>query len=285
MKGIKMDTITYKVRRAEESTALIDYIARHLSLSKRAVKALLDQRNISVNGQRVWMAKHQLEVGDEIKVLASSIKTKYNKTEKVTILYRDKDYVVVNKPSGLISCDKKGSLEAILRKQLDSPELLAVHRLDRDTSGCLMFAFSEEAKAKMIEVFRAKEVTKVYHAIVHDHMNRGTSRISKPIGGQTAISNVRVLDTSSTAAHVSVSIETGRTHQIRIHLASVRHPVLGDRKYAGGIRLENNLEDVPRQMLHAYSLSFNHPVKKELIVVKANSPADFKACMKKFKLK
>ena len=280
-----MDTITYKVRRAEEHTPLIDYIARHLSLSKRAVKALLDQRNISVNGQRVWMAKHKIEVGDEIKVLVSSLKTRDNRQEKIAILYRDKDYVVVNKPSGLISCDKKGSLETVLRQQLNTPELQAVHRLDRDTSGCLMFAFSEEAKSKMIEVFRAKDVTKVYHAIVHDHMKRGTSRISKPIGGQTAVSNVRVLDTGTSAAHVSVSIETGRTHQIRIHLASVRHPVLGDRKYAGGVRLENNLTDVPRQMLHAYSLSFQHPVKKELIVVKAHAPADFKACMKKFKLK
>ncbi len=280
-----METITYKVRRAEDKTQLIDYIARHLSISKRATKSLLDQRNISVNGQRVWMAKHELDVGDEVKVLTTSIKTKQTKNEKIAILYRDKDYVVVNKPSGLIACYKKGSLETILRKQLNTPELLAVHRLDRDTSGCLIFAFSDEAKSKMIEVFRAKEVTKVYHAIVHDHMKRGTSRISKPIGGQTAVSNARVLDTSATAAHVSVSIETGRTHQIRIHLASVRHPVLGDRKYAGGIRLENNLADVPRQMLHAYSLSFQHPVKKELIVVKAHAPADFKTCLKKFKLK
>lgn len=280
-----METITYKVRRAEDKTQIIDYIARHLSISKRAAKSLLDQRNISINGKRVWMAKHELFAGDEIQVLTTSIKTKHNKQEKIAILYRDSDYVVVNKPSGIIACDKKNSLEAILRNQLKNLDIQAVHRLDRDTSGCLMFAFSDEAKAKMVEVFRAKEVTKVYHAIVHDHMKRGTSRISKPIGGQTAVSNARVLDTSANAAHVSVSIETGRTHQIRIHLASVRHPVLGDRKYAGGIRLENNLAEVPRQMLHAYSLSFNHPIKKELIVVKALPPADFKACLKKFKLK
>jgi RluA family pseudouridine synthase len=284
-KNKKMETITFTVRRAEEHSALIDYVARHLSISKRAAKNILDQRNISVNGQRVWMAKHLLEVGDEVKILATSLKTKHDKIEKIEIIYRDKDYIIANKPSGILACDKKGSLESILRIQLKKPALQAVHRLDRDTSGCLMFAFSDEAKSKMIECFRAKEVTKVYHAIVHDHMKRGTSRISKPLGGQTAVSHVRVLDTSSNAAHVSVSIETGRTHQIRIHLASTRHPVLGDRKYAGGIKLENNLAEVPRQMLHAYSLSFTHPLSKERIVAKARPPADFKACLKKFKLK
>jgi RluA family pseudouridine synthase len=280
-----MDTITFTVRRAEEHSPLINYVARHLSLSKRAVKTILDQRNISVNGQRVWMAKHILEVGDEVKILAASIKTKSDKQQKIQIIYRDKDYIIANKPSGVLACGKKGSLETILQAQLNKPALQAVHRLDRDTSGCLMFAFSDEAKSKMVECFRAKEVTKVYHAIVHDHMKRGTSRISKPIGGQTAVSHVRVLDTASNAAHVSVSIETGRTHQIRIHLASTRHPVLGDRKYAGGVKLENNLATVPRQMLHAYSLSFTHPITKERITSKAQPPADFKACLKKFKLK
>jgi 23S rRNA-/tRNA-specific pseudouridylate synthase len=115
-------------------------------------------------------------------------------------------------------------------------------------------------------------------------MNRGVQRISKPIGGQTAVSNVRVLDTSRTASHVSVSIETGRTHQIRIHLASIRHPVVGDRKYAGGVRLDNTLAEIPRQMLHAFALRFDHPESGKLINVKAPFPADFKACLKTFKL-
>ncbi len=278
-----METITFKVRRAEDQTALIDYLARHLKISKRAAKMLLDQRNVSVNGQRVWIAKHILNVNDEVKVLIAAV---HKQTpDKVTILYRDKNYLIVNKPSGIIVCGKKNSLEGVLQRQLRNENIRAVHRLDRDTSGSIMFAFSEDAKARMIECFRAKEVTKVYHAIVYDHMKRGESRISRPIGGQTAISHVRVLDTSTKAAHISVSIETGRTHQIRIHLASIRHPVLGDRKYAGGIRLENNLAEVPRQMLHAYSLSFTHPQKNERIVVKAQPPADFKACLKTFKLK
>lgn len=278
-----MEPTTYKVRRAEDQAPLVDFIARRLSVSKRAAKGILDQRNVSVNGKRVWMARHALEVGDEVSVLAPATGKKAGQKNEIPIIYRDADYVIVNKPSGVLACGKK-SLETILRKQLKSTQLEAVHRLDRETSGCLMFAFNAEAKDIMIDCFRAKEITKVYHAIVHDHMKRGAQRISKPIGGQTAVSNARVLDTSRHASHVSVSIETGRTHQIRIHLASVRHPVLGDRKYAGGIRLDNTLAEIPRQMLHAFGLRFNHPKSGKHINVKAPFPADFKACLKAFKL-
>lgn len=279
-----MEPITYKVRRAEDQSTLLDFIARHLTLSKRAAKTILDLRNISVNGQRVWMARHTLIVGDEVKVLIPPTRSKADKREKIEILYRDNDYVVANKPSGVLSCGKSNSLDAILRTQLHTPKLQAVHRLDRDTSGCLMFAFSEEAKARMVECFRAKEITKVYHAIVHDHMERGAQRISKPLGGQIAISNARVLDTSRKASHVAVSIETGRTHQIRIHLASIRHPVLGDRKYATGLHLENTLAEIPRQMLHAYELRFFHPVTEAKIHARAPLPTDFKACLRAYKL-
>jgi 23S rRNA pseudouridine1911/1915/1917 synthase len=278
-----MEPTTYKVRRAEDQSALVDFVAKRLSVSKRAAKGILDQRNVSVNGQRVWMARHALQVGDEVGILAPRPERNAGKKNEIPILYRDSGYVIANKPSGFLACGKK-SLETILQKQLRAPKLQAVHRLDRETSGCLMFAFTEQAKETMVACFRAKEITKVYHAIVHDHMNRGVQRISKPIGGQTAISNVRVLDTSRTASHVSVSIETGRTHQIRIHLASIRHPVVGDRKYAGGVRLDNTLAEIPRQMLHAFALRFDHPESGKLINVKAPFPADFKACLKTFKL-
>jgi RluA family pseudouridine synthase len=275
-----MEPITYRVRRAEDQSLLVDFVAKRLSISKRAAKAILDRRNIAVNGTRVWMARHALNVGDEVRILAPP--TSEPKRD-IPVLYRDDNLVVVNKPTGKLACGKN-SMEEILRRQLRAKDLQAVHRLDRDTSGCLMFAFSETARQRMIDVFRAKAVTKIYHAIVHGHMTKGNRRISKPLGGQTAVSNVRVLDCSRRASHVSVNIETGRTHQIRIHLAAVRHPVLGDRKYAGGVRLENTLTEVPRQMLHAYALSFEHPVTGKPTYIKASLPPDFKACLKAFKL-
>jgi RluA family pseudouridine synthase len=276
-----MNPTICKVRRSEGDTPLVEFIAKRLSVTKRSAKALLDRRNVTVNGKLVWMARHPVSIGDEIRIL--SLPNTNKQKSPISVLFRDSDIVVVNKPSGLLSCGNN-SIESALQRQLKNPGLRAVHRLDRDTSGCLMVALSEDARSHMVEVFRAKLVAKVYHAIVFDHMPRGTQRISKPLAGQTAISNVRVLHSGRLASHVSVNIETGRTHQIRIHLASIRHPVLGDRKYAGAAQLEGELANVARQMLHAYALSFPHPNTGKPVHIKAPLPADFKACLKSFKL-
>jgi len=278
-----IQTTDYQVRRAEDTVTLLDFIARKLSVSKKAAKAILDRRNVSVNGTRIWMAKHALAAGDTVSILKDGAEIAGPAKRPVPILYRDARCLVANKPAGVLSCGPR-SLETLLRNQLGIPELRAVHRLDRDTSGCLMFAADTETFDRMVAAFRAKTVTKVYHALLHGPMKRGEHRISKPLGGQTAISNARVLDVSSNATHVAVRIETGRTHQIRIHLASIRHPVMGDRKYASGVKLSEKLVGIPRQMLHAQALRFQHPFTGEAMRVTAPLPPDFEMCMKLFKL-
>ncbi len=278
-----MQNLDYPVRRADDKTTLLDFIARKLGLSKKAAKAILDQRSVSVNGTRIWMARHALAVGDSVTILRDGLDVTGPARRPVPILFRDKHCVVAAKPAGILSCGPR-SLETLLQEQLGIATLMAVHRLDRDTSGCLLFSCDAETNERMIAAFRAKTVTKVYHAIVHGPMKRGEHRVSKPIGGKTAVSNVRVLDVSSNATHVAVSIETGRTHQIRIHLASVRHPVMGDRKYASGVKLSEKLSGIPRQMLHAQALRFRHPVTDALMRVTAPLPSDFQACLNTFKL-
>jgi len=278
-----MQNLDYPVRRADDKTTLLDFIARKLGLSKKAAKAILDQRSVSVNGTRIWMARHALAVGDSVTILRDGLDVTGPARRPVPILFRDKHCVVAAKPAGILSCGPK-SLETLLQEQLGIATLMAVHRLDRDTSGCLLFSCDAETNERMIAAFRAKTVTKVYHAIVHGPMKRGEHRVSRPIGGKTAVSNVRVLDVSSNATHVAVSIETGRTHQIRIHLASVRHPVMGDRKYASGVKLSEKLSGIPRQMLHAQALRFRHPVTDALMRVTAPLPSDFQACLNTFKL-
>ncbi len=276
-------TSEFLVRRAENSTRLLDFLARKLSISNKTAKSLLDRRNVSVNGIRVWMAKHMLVAGDTVSVLSLTEGGLGLPNRAIRILYRDARCIVADKPAGILSCGAK-SMEPLLRRQLGIPDLRAVHRLDRDTSGCLLFAADSETFERMVGEFRAKRVTKVYHALIHGPMKRGAHRVSKPLGGQTAVSNVRVLDVSATATHVAVSIETGRTHQIRIHLASVRHPVMGDRKYATGIKLSERQTGIPRQMLHAQALRFPHLFTGEVVRVTAPLPLDFQACMKTFKL-
>jgi 23S rRNA pseudouridine1911/1915/1917 synthase len=229
------------------------------------------------------MAKHMLTVGDTVTILKDGLDIAGPTKRPIVILHQDKFCIVAAKPSGILSCGNK-SLETLLQTQLQQPALRAVHRLDRDTSGCLLFSCDTETHEKLISAFRAKTVSKVYHALVHGAMKRGEQRVSKPIGGQTAVSNVRVLDVSGSASHVAVSIETGRTHQIRIHLASIRHPVMGDRKYASGIKMSERLAGIPRQTLHAQALRFRHPITDAPLRMTAPLPADFKACMKTFKL-
>lgn len=278
-----IQTTDYQVRRAEDKATLLEFIARKLSVSKKAAKAILDRRNVSVNGTRIWMAKHELAAGDSVSILKDGTEIAGPSKRPVPILYRDARCIVADKPAGVLSCGPK-SLETLLRRQLGIPDLRAVHRLDRDTSGCLMFATDTETFDRMVAAFREKSVTKVYHALLHGPMTRGEHRVSKPLGGQTAVSNVRVLDVSSNATHVAVRIETGRTHQIRIHLASVRHPVMGDRKYASGVKLSEKLIGIPRQMLHAQALRFPHPFTGEVLRVIAPLPLDFQQCMKIFKV-
>lgn len=278
-----MQNLDYPVRRADDKTTLLDFIARRLGLSKKAAKAIIDRRSVSVNGTRIWMARHALAVGDSVTILRDDLEVAGPARRPVPILYRDKHCVVAAKPAGILSCGTR-SLETLLQEQLGIATLKAVHRLDRDTSGCLLFACDAETNERLIAAFRAKTVTKVYHAIVHGPMKRGEHRVSKPIGGQTAVSNVRVLDVSSNATHVAVSIETGRTHQIRIHLASVRHPVMGDRKYASGVKLSEKLTGIPRQMLHAQALRFRHPFTDALLRVTSPLPSDFQTCLSTFKL-
>lgn len=278
-----MKTFDITVRRADDKTPLIDFVARQLKLSRRAAKALLDRRSVSVNGTRIWMARHPLAIGDHVTILKDALSTTKSAEKTMPILFHDDHCLVALKPAGILSCGPK-SLETMLRRQTRIDSLKAVHRLDRDTSGCLIFACNDHVRELFVDAFRAKSVTKVYHAIVHGHMKRGEHRVSKPIGGQTAVSNVRVLDASATATHVAVSIETGRTHQIRIHLASVRHPVMGDRKYTSGIAMSERHLGIPRQMLHAQALRFEHPITHAKQRLTAPLPADFKACLRAFKL-
>ncbi len=273
----------YRVRRSEDSLSLLEFVAKTLSISKKAAKALLDRRNVSVDGVRIWMAKHTLRAGNEVSIVTDASGIGGLSEQAVQLLYRDKHCLVAFKPAGILSCGPK-SLETILRRQLHAPELQAVHRLDRDTSGCLIFASDSDMFDRMVSAFRAKQVSKVYHALVHGPIKRGEHRVSKPLGGQTAVSNVRVLDVSALASHVAVNIETGRTHQIRIHLASIRHPVMGDRRYASGVKLSERLAGIPRQMLHAHSLRFLHPISGKTVRTTAPLPLDFRACMKIFKL-
>ncbi len=272
----------YRIRPADNGHALVAFLRDTFNVSGRQAKALLDNRDVFVNGQRVWMAQHRLQTGDIVRVTRLPTGTA-TQPLKLRVLEHGTGFLVVDKPAGLL-VEGDLSVESVLRVQCDAPTLRAVHRLDRDTSGCLLVATDPATRAALVTQFRERDVMKLYHAIVHGLIRAPERRIAQDVDGQPAASLLRVLDRGKKATHVRVRIGTGRTHQIRIHLAAIHHPILGDRQYAGSRAAAEHDLAVPRQMLHAIKLQFQDPHSSRIVRAEAPLPADFRACLRELRL-
>ena len=273
-----------------DPTILQDFLAKRLALSRRAAKSLIDSRSVWVNRRCVWIAGARLAALDTVEIPSraagvSAMRTAQQPSEKthVRTLWQDDDYLVCDKPAGRLSCDDPKSVEAMLRTQENAPGLCAVHRLDRDTTGCLLFAKNRAALDAAIEVFKVRRVKKIYHSIVAGRFPHKRQTIDTPIGGDPAVSHVTLEASSDDASLLRINIETGRTNQIRRHLASIRHPVVGDRVFGLKSARDPRLMQVPRQMLHASTLELPNPRKPgDMIRVHAPLPADFRAALRLF---
>jgi len=283
---------------------LQDFLTAKFSLSRRTAKAMIDGRSVWVNRRCIWMARHALKTGDAVEIPNAVVNGAKRQCEArqsgradatcarkdgssgprhVRVLWQDESYLVCDKPSGLISCDDPKSAESILRVQESVPTLEAVHRLDRDTTGCLLFAKNHAALEAAIAVFKTKKVTKIYRAVVAGEFKFAHERIDSPLDDDNAVTFVTREMAREDASYLRVRIETGRTNQIRRHLASVRHPILGDRVFGLKSAREARLMNVPRQMLHAATLELPHPLKPgERISVHSPLPADFRATLRAF---
>ncbi len=212
------------------------------------------------------------------------------------IAHLDAHVVVVKKPSGISTVawdDEAGTLDQLLRRLVEqqtgrrSPPLVVVHRLDKETSGVLVFARTKEAAQGLRSQFRGHHVERRYLAIAHGEVRSGThrSRLVADRGdgrrgstrddrlGREAVTHVRVVERLREASLVECRLETGRTHQIRIHLAEAGSPVLGERVY--GKRRAEARAEAPRVMLHAVELGFRHPQTGEPMRFEEPPPADF----------
>jgi RluA family pseudouridine synthase len=259
---------------SEHGIALLDFLAKRLSTSNRQAKRLLDDRAVFVNNRRVWMARHVLAAGDRVEVQVQSSRPPPARPPR--ILFEDSSYLIVDKPAGILS-NGPNSAEALLCDALRR-EVYAVHRLDRDTSGCLLLATSPGAREAMAPLFQEKELIKVYHALVAGSFPRTLHTIRRPIDGQPAVTHVHVVKAAPAASFLEVRLETGRTHQIRKHLAFARHPVLGDKSYATSAIEQKGLRHIPRQMLHASRIEFTSPAGGARIRAQADFPPDFERC-------
>jgi len=222
------------------------------------------------------------------------------------VLYEDADLLVINKPAGLVTHPAGGRRTGTVVNALlhHCPDLRGiggverpgvVHRLDKDTSGCLVVAKTEVAHEGLSRQFRARQVRKTYLALVRGSLREKSGRITVPVGrdlrdrkkmgvrtarGREAATAFRVLRDLPGATLLEVTLETGRTHQIRVHLAHVGHPVVGDALYGG--RWERRAREggggpvAPRQLLHAWRIAFTHPRTGAAVAVEAPPPADLR---------
>lgn len=273
-----------RVARAEAGVTLQDFLAKKLALSKRGAKDLMDQRLVWVNRQCVWMAHHPLKSGDVVEAQAGTLAVARQEQPKhIRVLAENGNYLFADKPCGILSIGP-GGMEDILRKQLAIPTIHAVHRLDRDTSGCMLFAKNDEALEAAISIFKTRKVKKLYQFVAAGRIENNPTTIADPIDGQPAKTTIRRITCNEDATFGSARIETGRTHQIRIHLASIRHPVLGDRVHGLKKGADPRLLRVPRQMLHATELEMADPMGRGVLRAHSPLPADFRRCLQMFKL-
>ncbi len=284
-----------------DAKVLQDFLAQKFALSRRAAKAMIDGRSVWVNRTCVWIARYALKTGDLVEVPTAVVKGAQKQggattartvadgapsaaaRRHVRVLWSDDNYLVCDKPAGLVSCDDPKSAETILRTQEKIPTLEAVHRLDRDTTGCLLFAKSHAAFLAAVELFKTHKVSKTYHAIVVGRFAYAHQTIDTPLDGEPAMSRVTREGASDDASFLRVRIETGRTNQIRRHLASIRFPIVGDRVFGLKRARDMRLLQVPRQMLHASTLKLPNPLDRHAeIRAHAPLPADFRAALRLF---
>lgn len=269
------------VKYKDEGKRLFVVISEVLGISKKQAQAAIDSKMVLVNGKRIWIRKHELMENDVVEILIED--QKKPEAKRISILWQDADYLIVNKPAYFVTNASDQSIEAKLQNQEKNKSICAVHRLDKETSGCVIFAKSAEAKEIAIPMFRGRDIMKIYRAVTIGKFPATWKEIRTDIKGYRSTTLVKLLDANKQASYLELRIETGRTHQIRRHLADKRHPVLGDKKYAGTGN-ELSLEQ-PRQMLHAYRLIFPHPKTGEAIRATAPLPGDFKRCLAQLKLR
>ena len=250
----------FEVTAEDAGLRLDQIIPRHVpGLSRRKARAVIDLGGVFVDRARVKVAGRQLRAGQVIEVvIGGALDRASEPPPEIEIVYADDHVIVVNKPAGLVTAptpeSDRGDLLDLLSKQFG--EVYLVHRLDLPTSGLLVFARTREANKRLGDAFKDHDVDREYRAVAIGDVAAQT--IDRPIEGRRAVTHIAPLEALANATLLSARLETGRTHQIRLHLAGIGHPVAGDRTH-GGEAERTFLPRPPRLALHAAILGFTHP--------------------------
>ncbi len=292
------------VQISEEGQRLDTFLARKTKITRSQIQKLIEKGYVLINGKPVSQS-YRVKINDTItlKIPEKEIEGLVPEQIPVEILYKDGHIVVVNKPAGMVvhpavghnrgtlmnallyHCKKLATIGGPLRPGV-------VHRLDKDTSGVMVIALNDKAYYNLIEQFKHRAINRRYIALIYGNLREDKGDIVRMIGrspsdrkkmstrakrGKEAVTRWRVLERFGNATLIEVRLGTGRTHQIRVHFASIGHPVLGDRTYGKKVEIEVKAKKkilFPRQMLHAGLLGFIHPVTGEYLEFSAPLPED-----------
>lgn len=275
--------------------------------SRNSIQKLIEQGNVTINGVAV-NKKYKVNTDDEILLITGELKPLDAEPENIPldIVYEDDDLLVVNKPRGMVVHPAPGNysgtlVNALLYHCKDSLSGIngvlrpgIVHRIDKDTSGLLIVAKNDKAHIGLAEQIKEHSFTREYNAIICGHLKESEGTVNAPIGrnpkdrkkmcvtmqnSKNAVTHYKVITEFDKYSHISLKLETGRTHQIRVHMAHLGHPVAGDLVYGN----DKRSAELNGQCLHAIKIGFVHPIKNEYMEFSSNLPDYFENFLKKIK--
>ena len=288
------------------------YVSEALSITRSSAQGLIEDGLVTVN-DRVESKNYRLREGDIIDIEEQEPRELNVEAENIPldIVFEDEDIIVINKPSGMVvhpapgnesgtlvnallyHC--KGSLSGI--NGVIRPGI--VHRIDKDTSGLLVVAKNDESHVFLSSLLKDHGIKRVYHAIVVGHYKESKGTVNAHIGrhpvdrkkmavvatGREAITHYEVIEEYPSYTYARFQLETGRTHQIRVHTSYIGHPIIGDEVYGGNKTAfeKNNKALLDGQILHAKILSFPHPRTKETVTFESELPSNFKKLLEKLR--
>ena len=281
--------LTYKVDKVQE---LLPFLLQAVPKSRNAVKGILSRGQVSVNGVPTTKHDMSLQVSDVIEILTNQAAKNDSELLGLSIMYEDSDIIVIDKEAGVLSMSAKDKKEATafselstyVRKANRGNRVFIVHRLDRDTSGVMVFAKSEEVKKQMQDNWEDAVQERGYIALVEGNLRKESGEIvswlketrtfkvySNPTdnGGQKAITHYKRLQGNAQYSLVELKLRTGRKNQIRVHMEEIGHPVVGDKKYGA------SSNPIKRLGLHAVRLTLTHPVTREEHTFISDPPHSF----------
>lgn len=292
--------LTFHIHKDEENQSVHHFLRKHLEFTKSQIRSLKFRENgITVNNSRCRI-NYILKSGDILKLILEEETPESHIVplfQPISVLYEDDDVLVVNKPAGILVHPVGGHykdtlsnmVSAYYQVQNENIMIRPVGRLDKDTSGAVIFAKNKIAAARFSQKNNNPGFEKEYLAIISGIPDHLKGEIHSPLGrcpgkplktqvdanGKSALTSYEVEETFSSSALLRVRIATGRTHQIRVHMASIGHPLLGDRLY--GTEESLSFEGFSRTALHAASVQFKQPFSGQKIRIEAPLPEDFEA--------